>query len=143
VVTTGRIGPPEPLANREPGHALSRDARQRQRSLEGYVQASIMPRYMERLREIHDEMRVQAVRLEHAYRALQERHGADTEAFRRRWLARVRRWRFDTVNELISQHNEYYPMESGLPLDPRTRDYVRPYLREPLDADWILERFPP
>ncbi len=31
-------------------------------------------------------------------------------------------------------------------MDPRTRDYVkvggRPYRREPLDAGWILERFP-
>jgi hypothetical protein len=32
-------------------------------------------------------------------------------------------------------------------MDPRTRDFVRvngrPYRREPLDAAWILERFPP
>jgi hypothetical protein len=32
-------------------------------------------------------------------------------------------------------------------MDPRTRDFVRvngrSYLREPLDAAWILERFPP
>jgi hypothetical protein len=31
-------------------------------------------------------------------------------------------------------------------MDPRTRDFVkiggRPYTQEPLDADWILERFP-
>ena len=31
-------------------------------------------------------------------------------------------------------------------MDPRTRDYVkiggRSYRREPLDAGWILERFP-
>ena len=31
-------------------------------------------------------------------------------------------------------------------MDPRSRDFVkvggRPYWREPLDAAWILERFP-
>ena len=31
-------------------------------------------------------------------------------------------------------------------MDPRTRDFVkvggRPYRREPLDASWILARFP-
>ena len=35
------------------------------------------------------------------------------------------RWRFDDLNDLIREHNEWYPIESGLPLDPRTRDYVR------------------
>ena len=33
-----------------------------------------------------------------------------------------------------------------LPMDPRTRDFVkingRSYLREPLDEQWILERWP-
>jgi hypothetical protein len=32
-------------------------------------------------------------------------------------------------------------------MDPRTRDFVKvngkPYSRRPLDAAWILERFPP
>ena len=34
-------------------------------------------------------------------------------------------WNFDPVNELIRQHNEWYPVERNLPLDPRTRDYVK------------------
>ena len=50
------------------------------------------------------------------------------------------------MNDLIDRHNRYYPIESRLPMDPRTRDYVkiggRSYRREPLDAAWILERFP-
>ena len=37
-------------------------------------------------------------------------------------------------------------LEARLPMDPRTRDFVRingkPYEREPLDAAWILERWP-
>jgi hypothetical protein len=32
-------------------------------------------------------------------------------------------------------------------MDPRTRDFVlvggAPYRRRPLDAEWILDRFPP
>ena len=51
------------------------------------------------------------------------------------------------MNELIAQHNEYYPIERSLPIDLRTGDYLtlsgRPYRREPLDGEWMLERFPP
>jgi hypothetical protein len=139
-------GTPEPLADREPTHPLSRSTRQRQRSLESYLEAAVLPRYMERLRAIHDEIRVHAARLDRAYTRLEERHGAATPAFRSHWLALARRWRFDEVNELIHQHNEWYPVETNLPLDPRTRDYIRirgrSYRREPLGPDWILERFP-
>ena len=56
------------------------------------------------------------------------------------------RWRFDAVNELVAQHNAYYPVEARLAMDPRTRDFVprrrwKPYRRRLLDAEWILERF--
>jgi hypothetical protein len=38
-------------------------------------------------------------------------------------------------------------MEARLPMDPRTGDFVKvdgkPYRRRPLDAAWVLERFPP
>jgi hypothetical protein len=50
------------------------------------------------------------------------------------------------VNDLIDRHNRYYPIEARLAMDLRTRDYVkiagRSYRREPLDATWILDRFP-
>ena len=46
------------------------------------------------------------------------------------------RCRFDELNELIQQHNDWYPIERDLPMDLRTRDYVlingRSYRREPL-----------
>lgn len=55
-------------------------------------------------------------------------------------------WRFDEVNVLIRQHDEWYPVERQLPMDPRTGDYVliagRPYRRRELDAAWVLEQFP-
>jgi hypothetical protein len=50
------------------------------------------------------------------------------------------------VNELISGHTRNFPAEARLPMDPRTRDFVklngRPYQREQLDEHWVLERFP-
>ena len=50
------------------------------------------------------------------------------------------------MNELIVRHNRNFPAEARLPMDPRTRDFVRingrSYAREPLDAEWILARRP-
>ena len=47
---------------------------------------------------------------------------------------------------LIAQHNEWYPIERQLPVDIRTRDYVkiqgRSYRRPLLGPDWVLEKFP-
>jgi hypothetical protein len=71
----------------------------------------------------------------------------DPEAFAEQWRARAHEWNFDAVNELIRQHNEWYPIERNLPLDPRTRDYVkirgRSYRRTEIGPEWVLEHFPP
>ena len=65
----------------------------------------------------------------------------------RRWRRLAARWSFHAVNQLIEQHNLWYPVEARLPMDPRTGDFVlvggAPYRLRPLDADWVLERFPP
>jgi hypothetical protein len=115
-------------------------------TVEAYLAAQIMPRWMERLREIHDELASHRIRLERTHRELREECGADAQAFASRWRERARRWSFDYVNELIAQHNDYYPIEANLPVNPRTGDYVtitgRSYRREPVGADWILEQFP-
>jgi hypothetical protein len=101
---------------------------------------------MQRLREIHDEISVHTVRLGRAYAELREAYREDGELFERRWRAIAARWDFRYVNELIAQHNDYYPIEAQLALDPRTGEYVkrggRSYRREPLSAAWVLERFP-
>ncbi|HWL32204.1 MAG TPA: hypothetical protein VNP89_01260 [Gaiellaceae bacterium] len=94
--------------------------------------------YMARLRDI-DALTIQhEQQLAAAYEAL----GRDAEA----WAAAARRWDFGEVNELIDRHNRWYPAESRLPMDPRTGDYAlvngRSYRRRPLDASWVLERFP-
>jgi len=129
------------------GRPLSRRARQTQRTVEAYLKGGGLPRYMERAIEIDREIDAHSRRLEREYRALGDECGADEALFARRWRARARSWRFDRVNELIRQHNEWYPVERDLPIDLRTRDYVpvsgRSYRRAELGPRWVLERFPP
>jgi len=96
------------------------------------------PPYMQRLRQIEHATDEHVARLTEAY----AEHGGDPAG----WRALAERWDFDDVNELIEKHNRWYPAETRLAMDPRTRDFVRiggrRYQREPLDAAWILERFP-
>ena len=116
------------------------------RALEAYIRSAILPRFIQRLREIEDEVIVHRSRLEREYADLRLSCAGDPQSFETRWRALAASWRFDRVNELIEQHNEYYPIERDLPMDPRTGEYVmitgRSYRREPLGPEWILERFP-
>jgi hypothetical protein len=95
--------------------------------------------FMRRARAIDDAVEAQRAQLARAY----EEHDGSADDWRR--LAAG--WDFVDVNELIERHNRWYPVEARLAMDPRTKDYVkvggRSYRREPLDADWILEQFPP
>jgi hypothetical protein len=103
--------------------------------------------YMRRLRQIELETEQHECRLAEAWRDLAASCAGDAGAFDRRWRALATRWSFDAVNTLVDRHNRWYPAEARLPMDPRTGDFVpvggKPYRREPLDASWILERFPP
>jgi hypothetical protein len=94
--------------------------------------------YMQRLRQIDDEIEAHVVRIAAAY----AEHRHDPE----RWRRIAERWDFGDVNDLIERHNRYFPIEARLAMDPRTRDYVkiggRSYRREQLDGAWILGRFP-
>ena len=104
------------------------------------------PLWMRRLREIEDGLERHEVFLEDAWRTL-AKEVDDRDEFARRWEETARTWRFARINKLIDQHNRNFPAEARLPMDPKTRDFVRingrPYERELLDAEWILERFPP
>lgn len=128
------------------GRPLSRRARQTARSVEAYLKSGVRPRWMERLSDIDQGIAVEKQRLAREYRALQEECGREPAVFARRWRAVARNWPFDALNELIEQHNEWYPVERQLPMDPRTRDYVRiggrSYRRPVLGPDWVLEHFP-
>ena len=97
------------------------------------------PPYMARLREIAALTAEHEQALAEAYEAL----GGDPSA----WRALAERWDFSEVNDLIDRHNRWYPAEARLPMDPRTGDHVlvngEHYSKRPLDATWVLERFPP
>ena len=91
-------------------------------ALERYIRSAVLPRFMQRLREIEDGVVSQRDQLERArYR---ESCDGDPELFAIRWREVAKSWRFDDLNELIAEHNEYYPIERNLPIDPRTGDYV-------------------
>jgi hypothetical protein len=128
------------------GQPISSRARMAQRSVEAYLKAGVRPRWMERIAEIDHSIAAQRRRLARSYRLLREECGEDAALFAERWQSFVARCRFDELNELIAQHNEWYPIERDLPMDLRTRDYVlingRSYRREPLSAEWVLEQFP-
>jgi hypothetical protein len=100
---------------------------------------------MLRLREIEQRTEAHEAQLRDAWHALAN-ECADARIFRERWLAEARGQAFDEVNDLIDRHNRWYPVESRLPMDPRTGDYAlvngRDYRLLPLDEVWILERFP-
>lgn len=130
------------LGRRLSGHAL-----QYQRSVEAYLKAGGRPRWMERVMEVDRGIAREQRRIEEAYRALQEEAGDDPAHFSRRWRAFVDAYAFDDrLNDLIRQHNDWYPIERDLPLNPRTGDYVRvggrSYRRPVLGAAWVLEQFP-
>jgi len=101
--------------------------------------------WMQRRRMIEDETAEHERQLAEARRELAATCRNEAE-FARRWRRVADRWSFHAVNELIEKHNRNFPAESRLPMDPRTGDFVRlngkPYRLEPLDARWVLERFP-
>jgi hypothetical protein len=101
--------------------------------------------WMRRLRAIEDAIEQHELQLGQSWRTLAEEHD-DPAGFAAAWLELADNWRFERVNELIDRHNRNFPAEARLAMDPRTRDFVRvngrSYLREPLDARWILDRFP-
>ena len=101
--------------------------------------------WMRRLRTIENEMERHQAELGELWLALAEEATA-AEEFARRWLETARGWSFAQVNELIYRHNRNFPAEARLPMDPRTRDFVkingRSYERKPLDEQWILARWP-
>ncbi len=129
------------------GKPLPIRARHFRPTAEAYLVATRGPLpYMLRLREIEQRTEAHESSLREAWLALAEDCAGDASRFRHEWSAFAQAQVFDEVNDLIDRHNRWYPAESRLPMDPRRGDYVlvngRDYRLEPLDAGWILERFP-
>jgi len=129
------------------GKPLAERTRQRQRTVESYLKGGSPPRWMERIGDIDRGIAEHHRRLERAHGLLADECGEDRALFARRWRQVAAEWSFERLNELIEQHNEWYPIERDLPMDLRTRDYVlvngRSFRRPLLDPSWILARFPP
>jgi hypothetical protein len=131
------------------GRPLSERARIAQRTVESYLLgANNPPRWMERVVEIDRRVKRERAWLAVERVRLRERFGGrgDHAGFARAWreVAAARDYR--ELNELIRQHNEWYPVERNLPVHPRTGEWVtaggRSYLRTPLSAEWVLREFP-
>jgi hypothetical protein len=113
---------------------------------EGYLAALGGPLpYMVRLREIDERTAAHERALAGAWNDLATEVD-EPHAFAERWREIATRWPFDEVNDLIDRHNRWYPVESRLPMDPKRGDYAlvlgRDYRLRPLDAAWVLDRFP-
>lgn len=116
-------------------------------SAESYLASAGGPlAYMRRLREIELCLETHEHELEESWHALAREHERDASGFARAWRAVIDGAAFDEVNDLIDRHNRWYPVESRLPMDPRTGDYAlvngSDYRLQPLGAEWVLERFP-
>ena len=128
------------------GRRLRPRLRNFRQAADGYLAALGGPLpYMVRLRMIADETTAHEEELERRRRELAAELGEGPE-LEARWRELAERWNFTAVNALIEKHNRYFPVESRLPMDPRTGDFVlingERYERALLDAAWILERFP-
>ena len=129
------------------GKPLSDRARQSRRSVEAYLKGGVRPRWMERVGDIDGGIARERRLLESARNELRRACARDRGSFAERWRALAREWPFPAdLLVLIEQHNEWYPIERNLPLNPRTGDYVRvggrSYRRPQLGPDWILRQFP-
>ena len=129
------------------GNPLPVRARHFRPTADAYLVATRGPLpYMLRLREIEQRTEAHESILRAAWHALAEDCAGEPTRFRSEWLARAAKEGFDEVNDLIDGHNRWYPVESRLPMDPRRGDHAlvngRDYRLAPLDAAWVLERFP-
>ena len=115
-------------------------------NLAAYFAASLgLPRWAERLQELEGEERQLVTRLRGAWVELAEAT-PDDETFADAWCSRAASLGFESINALVDQHNEFYPVERRLPWDLRVGDYRAPWgmewRRPRRDAAWVLAALP-
>src|SRR3954467_5922607 len=86
------------------GKPFSERVRHHKRTLENYLKAGSVPRWMERVGEIDRRTAEETRRRAAAYQGLQQECGHDRERFSERWRAFATAARYDDLNELIRQH---------------------------------------
>src|SRR5436190_9918644 len=104
------------MAQTRPNRKISRRTLNSPSSVEAYLQAGVMPRFIERARQIEDEMRRHRRRLARVYEWMRDKYEDQPGRFAERWKALAEHWNFDLVNQVIAAHNEWYPVERRLPL---------------------------
>jgi hypothetical protein len=129
------------------GRPLSSRARQSVRSVETYLKGGVRPRWMERVGDIDAAIARERRLLADAHDELRAACAREGTPFAERWRDLAHSWPFpEALNDLIEQHNAWYPIERDLPLNPRTGEYVRVggrwYGRPLLGPEWVLEQFP-
>jgi hypothetical protein len=130
------------MATKKP-RRVTRRKLQYAHAVENYLTAGGPPRWMERLSEIDRGIAREKRRLAEEHEAMRAWAGAE---FAVRWRAFAERQRFDDLNDLIDLHNEWYPVERNLPVNPRTGEWVtvggRSFLRPVVGVEWVLREFP-
>jgi hypothetical protein len=105
------------------------------------------PAWSRRLKRIYDLTAAITEQLDHDWHALANDVHGDRARFAAEWQQHAEAVNLDPINELISRHNRYFPIEANLPMDVHTLDYVdfagSDYRRPHLDTSWILKEFPP
>jgi hypothetical protein len=133
------------------GRPLTERARIAQRSVESYLLgANNPPRWMERVAEIDRALKRERRLLRAEWQALRVQYGPDGDGFAAAWRAfateRGRSREYCELNELIRAHNEWYPVERNLPVNPRTGEWVtvggRSFLRPVVGVEWVLQELP-
>src|SRR3954463_98795 len=97
------------MSSSRPKRRLTRRTLRSTSSVEQYLQAGVVPRFIERALQIEDGTRRHRQRLERAYEWTREKYAGDPVGFAERWTELARTWRFEDVNELIDEHNRWYP----------------------------------
>ena len=150
---------PLPLGQEEAAAELPAEPG-REQSLAGYIPSALIPTearmaalaiggapaWSRRLRRIDTLVDEALTELEAAWRQLARARRDKPAAFAAAWRDYAAQVDFTRVNELIRRHNLYFPAEANLAMDVQTGDYIGlgggDYRRRPLDAAWVLERFP-
>jgi hypothetical protein len=104
------------------------------------------PRFATRRRRIEQTVERLIVSARAAWLELATEQRASPSRFARAWHAWVARVELEQLNRLIDANNRYYPIEARLRIDIRTGAYItfdgQEYRYEPVDAAWLLARFP-
>jgi hypothetical protein len=132
----------------------------REQSLAGYIPSALIstearmaalaiggaPAWSRRLRRIDTLVDEALTELEAVWRQLAQAWRNKPTAFAAEWRDYAAQVNFTRVNDLIRRHNLYFPAEANLAMDVHTGDFIGlgggDYRRRPLDAAWVLERFP-